>query len=158
MRRPSSIVLNERIDICRRRVLYSRPSLLQRAESSLPVPKISNVRTVDGDGNVESVKPQTLTARVPRYLVESTEHLHQPSLPDAVQDFGVKLIGFGERFVPGKLPATKFNFNFQAPEFVLLSQLSPKADIWSLGCLVRFVDSSVYRSKIISDASSRSTS
>ena len=99
-------------------------------------PKIGNVRPVDRSGNVESILGQSSTARVPRYLVESLRK-QPPSLSyTAVNDSRVKIIGFGERFLPGKIHGTNFEFHYQAPELVLFSQLSPSADIWSLGCLV----------------------
>lgn len=99
-------------------------------------PKISNVRPVDEFGNVQSVFGQTSTARVPRYLVKSPQSFPR-SLPyPARDDPRISIIGFGERFLAGKIPGAEFQFHYQAPELVLSSQISSSADIWSLGCLV----------------------
>ena len=99
-------------------------------------PKISNVRPVDKFGNVKSILGQVSTARVPQYLVESLQPYPESVSYDTVKDSAVKIIGFGERFLGGKIRGAKFNYHYQAPELVLFSQLSPYADIWSLGCLV----------------------
>ena len=99
-------------------------------------PIISNVRSVDKFGNVESILGQVSTARVPRYLVKSLQQYPEPISCDAVKNSGVKIIGFGEPFLSGKKSGAKFDFHYQAPELVLSSQLDACADIWSLGCMV----------------------
>lgn len=123
-------------DIRQERVLFSSLTLLQSSAQTQPKPKIGNIRNVDEEGNVVSLLSQTSTARVPRYLVQSL----QKDLRSPLQNLGdnpqVKIIGFGERFLAGKTSGSKFPFRFQAPELLLFSQLGPKADIWSLGCLV----------------------
>lgn len=102
----------------------------------LEIPKIGNVRPVDEFGNVQSFLGQTSTARVPRYLVRSPQSFPR-SLPyPARDDPQISIIGFGERFLAGKMPGAEFQFHYQAPELVLSSQISLSADIWSLGCLV----------------------
>ena len=54
-------------------------------------PIISNVRSVDKFGNVESILGQVSTARVPRYLVKSLQQYPEPISCDAVKNSGVKL-------------------------------------------------------------------
>ena len=99
-------------------------------------PKVGNVRSVDEFGDVHSVFGQTLTARVPRYLVKSPQSFRR-SFPYSARDNPrIGNIGFGERFLAGKMTGAEFQFHYQAPELVLTSQISSSADIWSLGCLL----------------------
>ena len=121
------------------RVLFCNTSLLnwdRDPTEPLKKPKIGNVRAVDKFGNVESILGQTSTARVPRYLVESLQAYPASLRLKANNDSRIKIIGFGERFLAGKTHGARFAFNYQAPELIFGSKLSPKADIWSLGCLV----------------------
>ena len=121
----------------------------------LEKPEIGNVRSVDEFGNVKSILSQVSTARVPRYLVKSLQQYPESHSYDASKDSRIKLIGFGERFLGQKTCGTKSGFHYQAPELVLFSQLSPRADIWSLGCLVCYFV--LYISRKSTDAVQRST-
>jgi len=146
-----------RVDLWKGRVLLSNTSLLHREEDllkPLEKPRTSNLRLVDKFGNVESILGQVSTARVPRYLVKSPQHYPRSLRYESIHDSPVKVIGFGERFVAGKTRDGKFDFHYQAPELVLDSQLTTKADIWSLGCLVY---SFMYSTLDIADHSQRST-
>ena len=105
-------------------------------QKPLKKPKISNVRSVDPSGNVTSILGQTLTKRVPQYLVDCPQGYPAFVSYNPGHDLQIKLIGFGERFLAGRMPKAIFPFNFQAPELLLDSQLGPSADIWSLGCTV----------------------
>ncbi|KAL9596004.1 MAG: hypothetical protein Q9219_006088 [cf. Caloplaca sp. 3 TL-2023] len=114
------------------RVLSSAPSHPQRANCSRIKPKIGNVRAVDDDGNVSSMFAQTSTAQVPRYVVKPLRRCYwdcQSRVNIIPNNAKVELINFGERFLPGKTNELKYEFNYQAPELVLRSQLSPKGDI-----------------------------
>lgn len=125
-----------RTDLYHKNIRLSDTCLLHRDENlmnPLEIPKIGNVRPVDEFGNVQSFLGQTSTARVPRYLVRSPQSFPR-SLPyPARDDPQISIIGFGERFLAGKMPGAEFQFHYQAPELVLSSQISLSADIWSLG-------------------------
>lgn len=81
-------------------------------------------------GEVETIDESALTTQVPRYQIARPR---SHCMPD---DYRVKVVGFGQNFMPGVLCGTSTPFNYRAPELVLDSQLSPSADIWSLGCTV----------------------
>jgi len=126
-------------DLSPRSILFANTSLLHRDGTPLKplnMPKIGNVRVVDDLGNVESLLGQCSTARVPRYLVESAQQYPQSLRYDAANDSRVKIIGFEERFPARNVPGGSYSFYYQAPELLFGSPLSPRADIWSLGCLV----------------------
>jgi len=129
-----------RTDLHRDKVLLSNISLLHSDEGvikPLKRPGTSNVRSVDEKGNVESNLRQTVTARVPRHVVNSLQSRLYTVV--VVNDPQIKIIGFGERFLANSIRDVKFRLNYQAPELVLCSQIGPSADIWSLGCLVSSV-------------------
>ncbi len=112
--------------------LHSDGNLMNPLEK----PKLSSVRPVNESGDVQSVFGQTATAQVPRYLVKSPQSFPQSHPYPARDDPRIGIIGFGERFLAGKMPSAGIQFHYQAPELVFSSQISSKADIWSLGCLV----------------------
>ena len=131
-----------RTDLYDKNIRSSDTSLLHRdgnLMNPLGKPKIGNVRPVDEFGNVQSVFGQTSTARVPRYLVRSPQSFPRILPYPARYDPGISIIGFGERFLAGKMPGAEFHFHYQAPELVFSSQISSSADIWSLGCLVCYL-------------------
>lgn len=83
-----------------------------------------------------------LTPQVPKYLVVSTSF---PSLAQDPKNCHMKIVDFGEAFLPGQRRQVRCPLIFRAPEAVLTSEWDLQADIWSLGCTVscrlqRFMD------------------
>ena len=74
-----------------------------------------------------------LTEHAPRYQV-GTADMHREDI--GVDDYEVKIIGFGETYLPGA--REPFNsFKYQAPETLFDFEVDVRSDIWSLGCTVR---------------------
>ena len=92
---------------------------------SLEKPRIEDVMATHGF---------SLTPQVPRYLVCPT------SLPSPARDAGialVKIVDFGEAFLHGQQSNIHCPLVFRAPEAIFTSRQDFRADIWSLGCIVR---------------------
>ena len=104
---------------------------------------IGDVQPVDSVGNVSPVLASSLTASVPRYVVAGLDH-EQSIIKHLNMGFSeyedsenqIKMIGTGCLESISVLKGLPYFAQYQAPELVLDDQLSPKADIWSLGCLV----------------------
>ena len=103
---------------------------------------VGDIQPVDSLGNVSPVLASSLTPRVPRYLVEVDDSSRRKKFsPSQTPDFEnrdnqIRMVGLGFMKSTSELQNLRIDLDSQAPELVLEGQLSPKADIWSLGYLV----------------------
>ena len=99
-----------------------------------------DIQPVDGNGNVAPVLASSLSPCVPDYIVLEEhgqvsqrfgQHLHCNDSENQIKMMGLSCLESNSELqgVPNAL-------GFRAPELLLEGQLSPKADIWSLGNLV----------------------
>jgi serine/threonine-protein kinase SRPK3 len=87
-------------------------------------PQTGLVRTSDG---------QPLPPGMPRYLVWPAEN----PINRSTLETPIKLIDFGESFLPGDRPQTlNTPLALRAPELLLGDEWDFKADLWTLGCTV----------------------
>ena len=91
---------------------------------------IDDIQPVDSLGNVSPILASSLTPRVPRYLVTAPYR----EFEDSENEF--EMIGFSGLGSILEVQGVSHKPLSQAPELLLEGERSPKADIWSLGCLV----------------------
>ncbi|KAI1158444.1 kinase-like domain-containing protein [Nemania serpens] len=73
---------------------------------------------------------------VPSYIVRPT-HFKAKAVLQSLQAPFVKIIDFGESFLPNQTPATLHTpLVVRAPEVLLNDPIDRRADLWSLGCLL----------------------
>ena len=104
---------------------------------------IGDIQPVDILGNVLPELASSSTPQVPKYLVGVPDKDFSRAIdkkrgfPDYNDDENqVKMIGIDCLSPMSERPVLSCGDRHQAPELVLEGQLTPKADIWSLGCLV----------------------
>ena len=99
-----------------------------------------DVQPVDRNGDVAPVLASSLSPCVPDYIVleefeqESQSIGQHPHCNNS--DHQIKLMGLSCLESNLELQDVPNGLGFRAPELLLEGQLSPKADIWSLGNLV----------------------
>ncbi|KAL6716306.1 hypothetical protein ACLMJK_005872 [Lecanora helva] len=123
-------------DLRLQKLLFAHPKFWHHdGDSAKPLltPEVAAIQPVDESGNCPAVLGSSVTARMPHYLIESPSTLSALSAED---DFIVKLTGFGGIMKPEMLEGFNEDFGWQAPEIVLEPKMSPKADVWSLGCVI----------------------
>ena len=95
---------------------------------------ICDVQPVDRHGNVAPVLASSLSPHVPDYIVISEDEQEPQSIGQ--YPYQVKMIGLSCPESISELQGVPDCPGFRAPELLLEGQLSPKGDVWSLGCFV----------------------
>ena len=106
--------------------MYANSDLLeydgQYDATSIPMEcRICEVETIDGSD---------VSEQAPQYQVETAK------MDPVANDYRVKLTGLGEQSMDSGLRKSSTSYAYPAPEVLFDSQLSPSADICSLGCTV----------------------
>lgn len=105
------------------------------------LPCVNNVSEEDfikilgkpGIGHVRRSDGKDLEPGVPDYIVRPASyrsHFWPSSNP-------VKIVGFGESFLPTTIPQTLHTpLSVRAPEVIFGERLDYRVDLWSMGCMV----------------------
>jgi serine/threonine-protein kinase SRPK3 len=125
---------NSSIDLHTGNIAFSLPPLDSLSEETLlnrlGKPHTGLIRTLDG-------KP--LSLGMPKYLVWPAN----PAINKSNLDTPIKLIDFGESFLPGDKPqALHTPLVLRAPELLLGDDWDFRADLWTLGCTVSDIERS----------------
>ena len=117
-------------------------------------PTTQAVQPVDKDGYAQAVHASETSPQVPQYLVDSAKsmltwkdgnmrfHVNTRKIPRGEKGLKIKLTGFGKNVPAPALdyPPQRFDDGLiegQAPEIEFGEKITSKADIWSLGLMVR---------------------
>lgn len=99
-----------------------------------------DIQPVDDFGNVAPVLASSLSSHVPDYILLQRFGPETRQLGDYTDynhsDNQIQMIGMSCLESVSELQGVPDAPRFRAPELLLEGQLSPKADIWSLDCLV----------------------
>jgi serine/threonine-protein kinase SRPK3 len=107
--------------------------LVDQTISKIPTDEI--LRSMDAPVTAE-VRGTTLGSHLPQYLVLPST---LPLSPELSNNCEVKIMDFGSAFLSGDpSPKMRCPLPFRAPEAVITGSWDVEADIWSLGCTVRW--------------------
>lgn len=126
--------INVLLDLHVNNIVFTMPSLYSVSEEIL-MERLGRPQT----GLVRCSEGRPLKQGMPQYLVWSADFpMDKPSL-----DNPIKLIDFGESFLPSNKPGTLHTpLALRAPELLLEDEWNIKTDLWTLGCTVGGTDSS----------------
>lgn len=124
-----SLLTDANLDLHTRNLTFAVPSVQELSEDEL-MEKLGEPET----GAVTRVDGGPLEDNVPRYLMYPAYLGLARSITAPV----VKLIDFGESFTPSKKPETLHTpMVVRAPEVIFKDEFDRRADLWSMGCMVR---------------------
>jgi serine/threonine-protein kinase SRPK3 len=128
---------NSSIDLHTGNIAFSLPPLDLLSEETL-LNRLGNPHT----GLVRTLDGKPLPPGMSKYLVwPANPAINKSNLDTAINksnlDTPIKLIDFGESFLPGDKPQTLHTpLALRAPELLLGDQWDHRADLWTLGCTV----------------------
>jgi serine/threonine-protein kinase SRPK3 len=115
-------------DLHTRNIAFTIPSLDSISEEAL-LDRLGSPRT----GLIRAFDEGPLPPGIPRYLVWSAD----TPADKASLETSIKLIDFGESFLPGNRPQTLHTpLALRAPELLLGDEWDSRVDLWASGCAV----------------------